>query len=75
MKARYILFAIVTFTVSACVKDNSETPVAQGLQMTITAYQEGSEMTRTTVQNGGTQVYWEPSDEIKVFFKGSSGRF
>ncbi len=75
MKARYILFAVVTFTVSACVKDNSETPVAQGLQMTITAYQEGSEMTRTTVQNGGTQVYWEPSDEIKVFFKGSSGRF
>ena len=32
-------------------------------------------MTRTTVQNGGTQVYWEPSDEIKVFFNGSGARF
>ncbi len=75
MKARYILFAIVALAVSACVKDNSETPEAQGVQMTITAYQEGSEMTRTAVQNGGTQVFWEPSDEVKVFFKGSSGRF
>ena len=43
--------------------------------MTFTAYQEGSEMTRTAVQDGGTQVYWEPADEIKVFFNGSSGRF
>ena len=32
-------------------------------------------MTRTTLQNGGTQVYWEPSDEIKVFFRGTGNRF
>ena len=43
--------------------------------MTIRAWQEGSDGTRTTVIDGGKQVYWEPSDEIKVFFNGSAGRF
>jgi len=43
--------------------------------MTFTAYQEGAQETKTTVQDGGTQVFWEPADEIKVFFKSSIGRF
>ena len=73
MKTRYI-FAISILALSACVK-NTEPSELEGVQMTFTAYQEGSEMTRTTVLDGGTQVYWEPSDEIKVFFRGSSGRF
>ncbi len=74
MKTRYIFFAIIALAISACAR-NTEPSEPEGMQMTFTAYQEGSEMTRTTVQNGGTQVYWEPSDEIKVFFNGSSGRF
>ncbi len=74
MKTRYILLAIIALAFSACAK-NSEPAEPEGVQMTFTAYQEGSEMTRTTVQSGGTQVYWEPSDEIKVFFNGASGRF
>ena len=59
---------------SACA-GKMEIPRPEGMKMTITAYQEGSDLTRTTVQNGGTQVYWEPSDEIKVFFSGSGARF
>ena len=43
--------------------------------MTFRAYQEGAQETKTTVLDGGTRVYWEPADEIKVFFKSSSGRF
>ena len=74
MKTRYILFAVAALMISACARNN-EPSEPEGMQMTFTAYQEGSEMTRTTVQGGGTQVYWEPADEIKVFFNGSSGRF
>lgn len=74
MKARYILFAVAALTLTACSKTN-EQPEPDGIQMTFRAYQEGSPGTKTTVQNGGTQVYWEPADEIKVFFKGSGSRF
>ena len=74
MKARYILFAVAALTLVACSKTN-EQPEPDGVQMTFRAYQEGSPGTKTTVQNGGTQVYWEPADEIKVFFKGSGSRF
>ena len=74
MKARYILFAVAALVLAACYKTN-EQPEPDGPQMTFRAYQEGSQGTKTTVQNGGTQVYWEPADEIKVFFKGSGSRF
>lgn len=73
MKARYILFAVAALTLAACSKTN-EQPEPEGMQITIHAYQEGAH-TKTTVQDGGTQVYWEPSDEIKVFFKGTGSRF
>ena len=42
-------------------------------QTVITASFEGA--SRTALQNGSTQIYWEPADEIKVFFKTYSGRF
>ena len=59
---------------SACARD-VEPAEPEGIQMTFTAYQEGHDATKSTVLDGGTQVYWEPGDEIKVFFNGSSGRF
>ena len=59
---------------SACAR-NVEPAEPEGIQMTFMAYQEGAAPTKSTVLDGGTQVYWEPSDEIKVFFNGSSGRF
>lgn len=73
MKTRYILIAVAMLVVSACAKSN-EQPKQEVLQITIHAYQE-DDHTKTTVLDGGTQVYWEPSDEIKVFFKGSGSRF
>ncbi len=75
MKARYILFAALALMLTACVGDVVQTDWEEGIQMTVRAWQEGSADTKTTVVDGGKQVYWEPSDEIKVFFNGSSGRF
>lgn len=74
MKTRYILFAAATLALAACSK-TSEQPEPDGIQMTFRAYQESSRETKTTVQNSGTQVYWELADEIKVFFKGTGSRF
>ena len=75
MKAHYILIAVAALVVSAACTKTNEQPEPEGIQMTFRAYQEGAQETKTTVQDGGTQVYWEPADEIKVFFKSSSGRF
>ncbi len=74
MKTRYILLAFAALAMSACAR-NVEPAEPEGIQMTFTAYQEGAAPTKSTVLDGGTQVYWEPGDEIKVFFNGSSGRF
>ena len=74
MKTRYILLAFTALAMSACAR-NVEPAEPEGIQMTFMAYQEGAAPTKSTVLDGGTQVYWEPSDEIKVFFNGSSGRF
>ena len=74
MKQRYILLAIAALVFAACAR-NTKPSEPEGMMMTFTAYQEGTGETRTTVQAGGTQVYWEPADEIKVFFNGAGGRF
>lgn len=57
------------------MSDKAETLAYEGEQITIRASQEGATETRTTLDDGGTQVYWEPLDEIKVFYNGASGRF
>ncbi|MBR4826696.1 MAG: leucine-rich repeat protein [Bacteroidales bacterium] len=79
METRYILFAVATLAIAACAK-TVEQPEPEGTQMTICAYHEGSSEfnapeTKTAVTDGGTRVYWEPADEIKVFFRGNGGRF
>ncbi len=71
MKFNYSILAIAVFALLSCAREKVETPET----ITIRAYQEGATETRTTLIDGGTQVYWEPSDEIKVFFNGSGGRF
>ncbi|MBQ9463468.1 MAG: leucine-rich repeat protein [Bacteroidales bacterium] len=50
---------------------STETPEESGL----TSSAEGLPDTRTTVQDSGAQVFWEPADEIKVFFKGEGSKF
>ena len=74
MKTRYILLAFAALAMSGCAR-NVEPTGPEGIQMTFTAYQEGSAPTKTTVLDGGTQVYWETSEEIKVFYGGAIGRF
>ena len=74
MKIRNLVFVAAALILAACVGEVNQ-DVPEGVEMTIRAWQEGSDGTRTTVIDGGKQVYWEPSDEIKVFFNGSAGRF
>ena len=75
MKYNYLILALATAALCSCSGNWVETPVNDGETITIRAYQEDATETRTTLIDGGTQVYWEPSDEIKVFFNGSGGRF
>ena len=77
MKIRYILFVVAALALPACVRNTEPVELIEpeGQTITIWASLEGSDETRSTLQNGGTRVYWEPADEIKIFFKGSSGRF
>ena len=75
MKTRYYIVAFAALLASACSR-NANLMEEDVQQLTFKAYQEGYDaQTKTTVQNGGTQVYWEPAEEIKVFFNGASGHF
>ncbi len=47
--------------------------ISTGQEITITATLESG--SRTAVQNGGAEVYWEPADEIKLFLNGTGSRF
>ena len=74
MKVRYVMIAAALLACASCSKI-VEQPEQEGVLMTYMAYQEGAQDTRTMVQDGGTQVLWEPADEIKLFFKDSAGKF
>ncbi len=75
MKANNIFILIsAAVAVSACVKDVEQIEQI-GQQVTISASQEGSAGTKTTVQNDGTKVYWEPGDAISVFYNGTGSKF
>lgn len=75
MKYNYLILALATAALFSCTGKEAVDPESEGELVTIRAYQEGATETRTTLIDGGTQVYWEPSDEIKVFFRGSGSRF
>ena len=72
---KYIAGAVLALAgMVAC--NQKEESLADSVEFTVTASFEGHDaLTKTAVEDGGTQVFWEPSDEIKVFFKGSGGRF
>ena len=70
----YFAIAAAALTLAACAQ-KAELPEPEGIQMTLHAWHEGHGETKTALQGGGTQVYWEPADEIKVFYRGASGRF
>ena len=68
MKTRFILFAVASLVFFGCIKE-TDPSVSRERKITIRAYHEGGDLTRTTVLDGGTQVFWEPNDQILVFFK------
>lgn len=76
MKTTKIFFAALALAALAlsCTREAEVSDaISVNRQTVITASFEGA--SRTALQNGGTQIYWEPADEIKVFFKTFSGRF
>ena len=65
--------ALLVVIVAGCAKEfKEETQVGQEVTITASFAENG---TKTTLQGGGTTVYWEPSDEIKVFYDGNGSRF
>ncbi len=67
-----LFFAVALLALAACTREVA-IDTHRG-DMTITAKTETSADTKTVVE-GGTHVYWEPGDEIKVFAGGKSGKF
>lgn len=75
MKYKVLFFSAVVFALFSCSVKQIDIADPEESEITIRAFQEGAAETRTTLVDNGTQVYWEPSDEIKVFFRGSGNRF
>jgi len=74
MKTRIIFFAAAALLLSACVKEAGQIS-SDFAGTTLRAYQEVAVDSKTTVLNGGTQVYWEPNDEIEIFLNGTGYKF
>ena len=74
MKSRVLFFAFAALLVAACTKA-VEQPIQDLQVITVTASQEAGPDTRTTLMEGGTTVYWEPGDEIKLFSGSGDGKF
>jgi len=74
MKKIVLVYAIAAFIACSCT-GMQEAPEISGVPMVLTAYQEGTPDTKTAVEDGGKQVFWEPGDEIKVFSGSRTGRF
>lgn len=75
MKTKHILLWGITALVMSACKEGSGDQLLCGEPVTLWASQEAASGTRTQIQDGGTQVYWEPQDAIKVFFLGTGSRF
>ena len=78
MNKHVIILLWATLAISACTSmpDNGAQVISdEDKAITITAYQEGCADTKTSVIDGGTQVYWEPGDEIKVFSGAQASKF
>ncbi|MBQ0081065.1 MAG: hypothetical protein KBS95_05920, partial [Alistipes sp.] len=70
-KNNYILFVVAAFLAVSCVK-GIDNDVSCENNVTITAYSAETKHTKTTVIDGGTKIYWEPEDKIKLFAMGTS---
>ena len=68
-----LLFASVVLTV-ACTRE-IESSISLNPIITVEATNIEPDFSRTTLQDNGIKVYWEPQDEIAIFYNGSCGRF
>ncbi|MBQ7269665.1 MAG: leucine-rich repeat protein [Bacteroidales bacterium] len=75
MKSTKILCAaIIAAMALSCTREAEVSDaIGSGEEISITATLKGG--SKTTVQDGGTEVYWEPADEIKLFLNGTGSRF
>lgn len=73
MKKQYILLTALLFAFTACSVEPVEV-IPAGSKVVINAYNEGAADTRTTVIDGGTHLYWESGEQIKIFCNGNSGK-
>ena len=75
MKARIVILALAVTAFFSCAKEAVKVEPANQ-EIIITAYQEGSyDNTKTSLVDGGTQVYWEYGDKITVFYDGKGSEF
>ena len=70
-KYNYILVVAVAILAASCAKGVEDT-INQEQNVTITAYSAEAKDTKSTLIDGGTKVYWEPGDKIKLFAMGVS---
>ena len=70
-KKNYILVVAAAILAASCV-EGIDSAVTHEKNVTITAYSAEAEGTRSTLIDGGTKVYWEPGDKIKLFAMGTS---
>ena len=71
---KIFLFSAVLLTALSCsVREDVVTPAGTGI--ILTAKQEGSDGSKTLVENGAKQVQWESGDEIIAFSGTAKGRF
>ena len=76
MKSTKILCTALAMTAVAlsCTQEAEVSDaIGSGEEITITATLENG--SKTAVQDGGPEVYWEPADEVKLFLNGSGSRF
>ena len=66
-------FAIAPLALSCTREAEVSDDISNGQEITITATLESG--SKTAVQDGGTEVYWEPADEVKLFLDGTGSRF
>ena len=70
-KYNYILVVAVAILAASCAKGIDST-ITCGQDVTVTAYSAEAKDTKSTLIDGGTGVYWEPGDKIKLFAMGTS---
>lgn len=70
-KYNYIFLIATMFLATSCsIKKDNE--IHHGQEVTITAYSAETRDTKSTLIDGGTDVYWESGDNVKLFAMNTS---